>query len=772
MPFDHLNDVWRPRKKLRPSLIAQDDWASTQTPVTPASKSWKPRAKLETQEDTPISSNDDPITSLLDSNSSSTHHINQTTPAAPPSPPSFTEMMMTETSPHCAPSEGTLSPVSTTSESMELYSKNHDNTDSTSTIQQETTLPSPIASPLATASPDDPEDSISDIETDSTIGFETQESAASEDTSKAVTGLHLNGFLNYFDSLSTKTRNFFIYELLRRSDTSQLRFIAQHVNPALNCDFLSALPPELGLHIIGFLDVHALCQAAQVSKTWRAMIDTYDKAWKDLLVADSFNVSKEEIEQAIREGWQFQGLSAFEKDMGREAYIWNHHLEQQAQYHALTIEEDAIDISKKRKSSTSIANKKRRKLIMEMDDVVEMGLPSLRLPHLYKTIYRRHYLVRNTWMNPESKPRHLAFRAHGTHVVTCLQFDDDKVLTGSDDTKIHVYDSNTGALRKVLNGHDGGVWALQYEGNLLVSGSTDRTVRVWDIEKGVCRHVFHGHTSTVRCLVIIKPTVIGYDESNMPIISPKEPLIITGSRDTSLRVWRLPSQQDASTTTGGEVYYDERNPYFIRALNGHTSSVRAIAAYGDTLVSGSYDSTVRVWKISTGESVYRLSGHNSKVYSVIIDVKRNRCISGSMDTFVKVWSLDTGECLLNLEGHTSLVGLLDLSFDRLVSAAADSSLRIWDPETGHCKSTLLAHTGAITCFQHDDQKVISGSDRSLKLWNVQTGEIVRDLLTDLSGGWQVRFNERKCVAAVQRRGRTYIEVSYLVKNIEICILTA
>jgi len=126
---------------------------------------------------------------------------------------------------------------------------------------------------------------------------------------------------------------------------------------------------------------------------------------------------------------------------------------------------------------------------------------------------------------------------------------------------------------------------------------------------------------------------------------------------------------------------------------------------------------------------------------------------------VKGWSLDTGSILYNLEGHTSLVGLLDLKCDRLVSAAADSTLRIWDPETGQCKSMLSAHTGAITCFQHDGQKVISGSDRTLKMWDVRTGECVRDLLTNLGGVWQVKFNDRRCVAAVQRDGMTYIEVS-------------
>ena len=203
----------------------------------------------------------------------------------------------------------------------------------------------------------------------------------------------------------------------------------------------------------------------------------------------------------------------------------------------------------------------------------------------------------------------------------------------------------------------------------------------------------------------------------------------------------------------------ELETYTWESLPIELHLVRAIAAHGDTLVSGSYDCTVRVWKISTGDLLHRLQGHSQKVYSVVLDHERSRCISGSMDNLVKVWDLQSGTCLFNLEGHTSLVGLLDLSHDRLVSAAADSTLRIWDPESGACRATLTAHTGAITCFQHDGQKVISGSDRTLKMWNVRNGDCVKDLLTDLSGVWQVRFDERRCVAAVQRNNLTYIEVS-------------
>ncbi|KAF2704605.1 WD repeat-containing protein pop1 [Pleomassaria siparia CBS 279.74] len=606
--------------------------------------------------------------------------------------------------------------------------------------------------------------------------------------------------LDSFDTLPEKMKTYVMYQLLRRCTKPTLHFVADVVNPALKCDFLGLLPLELGLNIIKYLDVKSLCNAAQVSKKWRHIVDTDETAWKDLLEKDGYNLPENELERAVKEGWGWQypySSESYERDLRAVAIMPRSDSEHSPGPSGSSVLGGFADVEgavtrsslagrpKRKSNSKHGPSKKQRKkapssskqtalpthtastqpgpiAYAEMAAAAisspNIGLPGLRTMHLFKSLYQRHHLIRRGWMEEDTRPKHIAFRAHQRHVVTCLQFDTDKILTGSDDTNINVYDTRTGALRSRLEGHEGGVWALQYEGNTLVSGSTDRSVRVWDIEKGRCTHVFQGHTSTVRCLVIIKPTQIGETSDGQPIMMPKEPLIITGSRDSTLRVWKLPQSGDRSLMQTGPSANDHDNPYFIRALTGHHHSVRAIAAHGDTLVSGSYDSTVRVWKISTGELQHRLAGHTQKVYSVVLDTARNRCISGSMDNMVKVWSLETGACIFNLEGHTSLVGLLDLSHQRLVSAAADSTLRIWDPENGQCKSTLCAHTGAITCFQHDGQKVISGSDRTLKMWNVKTGEFVKDLLTDLSGVWQVKFNERRCVAAVQRNNMTYIEV--------------
>ncbi|KAF2749766.1 WD40 repeat-like protein, partial [Sporormia fimetaria CBS 119925] len=590
--------------------------------------------------------------------------------------------------------------------------------------------------------------------------------------------------ISSFDSLPEEMKRYVMFKLLQGCQKQTLHFVANVVNPALKCDFIRLLPLELSLNIIKYLDLKSLCSAAQVSRWWRHVIDTDEAAWKSLLEKDGYTLPPGELERAVNEGWGWQyphSSGSWERDLRSSPVLL-------AEENSDIVFQPAAGGRLKRKSTAKhgSSKKQRRKggaaarsppslptlpraLNLEGPNAIaeiaaaavpspEVGLPSLRCMHLYKSLYQRHHLIKKSWMEEDSKPKHIAFSAHQRHVVTCLQFDTDKIITGSDDTNIHVYDTKTGALRNRFQGHEGGVWALQYEGNTLVSGSTDRSIRVWDLAQGKCTAVYHGHTSTVRCLVILKPTQVGETADGQPIMMPKEPLIITGSRDSSLRVWKLPSPTGPVVRQVGPPADDSVNPYFVRVLNGHHHSVRAIAAHADTLVSGSYDCTVRVWKISTGETVHRLQGHTAKVYSVVLDTARNRCISGSMDTMVKIWSLETGQCVINLEGHTSLVGLLDLSYDRLVSAAADSTLRIWDPATGACKSTLSAHTGAITCFQHDSQKVISGSDRTLKMWNVKTGKFVKDLLTDLSGVWQVKFNERRCVAAVQRNSKTYIEV--------------
>ncbi|KAG5644050.1 hypothetical protein DXG03_009202 [Asterophora parasitica] len=530
-----------------------------------------------------------------------------------------------------------------------------------------------------------------------------------------TTLLTLPSLVSHFSSLPPSLQSHFLLTLLRHSPLPVLRTLHSVLTPTLARDFLTLLPPELVSHVLSFLPFSTLARASRVSRSWRATIDSDPVLWRDLLKNTKL--------------W-FGGDS----ENAFADYIY----------------------SRRR-------NAERARLRTLMYDIPS----TLPLPHPYKILFKSRLLTRTRWVS-NREPKHVSFPAHGSSVVTCLIFSHGRIISASDDHSIHIYSPATGELISKLEGHDGGVWALAANKDILVSGSTDRTVRIWDLATGRCTHVFGGHTSTVRCLSIVKPEWVDVEQERGGFMKerwPKRPLIVTGSRDHSLRVWTLPRPGepeykcfDEAEVDPTEVCDADENPFHRVHLEGHDHAVRALAARGRTLVSGSYDCTVRIWDTITGACKWVLVGHTQKVYSVVLDPARNQACSGSMDGTVRVWNLHTGQCQYTLTGHTSLVGLLGLSPSHLVSAAADSTLRIWDPDTGELRHTLAAHTGAITCFQHDEFKVLSGSDGTLKMWNMKDGTVVRDLLTGITGVWQVVFEGRWCVAASNRTDATVLDV--------------
>jgi WD40 repeat protein len=79
-----------------------------------------------------------------------------------------------------------------------------------------------------------------------------------------------------------------------------------------------------------------------------------------------------------------------------------------------------------------------------------------------------------------------------------------------------------------------------------------------------------------------------------------------------------------------------------QALRGHTGPVRSISLCPDErlIVSGSSDSTVRVWEVATGQQVRVLEGHTRNVRNVAWSRDGQYIVSGSFDRTVRVWEAD------------------------------------------------------------------------------------------------------------------------------------
>lgn len=172
------------------------------------------------------------------------------------------------------------------------------------------------------------------------------------------------------------------------------------------------------------------------------------------------------------------------------------------------------------------------------------------------------------WTN--TKPWHIAFRARDRQVITCFLIDSDKILAGSDNAKQKVYDTKTGALRATLEDHEGGIWGLEYHGK-----SLGRLITL--SEYGILRELsaprcFKRHTSTVRNLQVVLPVELNQHKCGTPVMMPEPPLIISGSRDSSLRVWKLSQPDDPKNLSPGHTQSNEGCPRIMRVLAGHQNS--------------------------------------------------------------------------------------------------------------------------------------------------------------------------------------------------------
>ncbi|HEV3310716.1 MAG TPA: NB-ARC domain-containing protein, partial [Chloroflexota bacterium] len=253
-------------------------------------------------------------------------------------------------------------------------------------------------------------------------------------------------------------------------------------------------------------------------------------------------------------------------------------------------------------------------------------------------------------------------------LVTSLALSPDgqRIVSGSDDRTVAVWDLESGTRIHQLSGHQGLVTSLAVspDGRRIISGSDDRTVAVWDLESGTRIHRLTGHQDWVRSVAV----------------SPDGRRIVSGSDDRTVAVWDLESGTR------------------IHQLTGHQGFVTSVALSPDgrRIVSVSVDGTVSVWDLESGTRIHELVGHHGWVMSVAVSPDGRRIVSaGPDDGTVVVWDLESGTRIQKLTGHSGLVTSVALSPDgrRIVSGSRDATVAVWDLESGTRIHQLTGHQG-------------------------------------------------------------------------------
>ena len=216
---------------------------------------------------------------------------------------------------------------------------------------------------------------------------------------------------------------------------------------------------------------------------------------------------------------------------------------------------------------------------------------------------------------------------------------------GADDTAV-VWNGLTGKAQHTFTHHSEAVLcvSLTPDGSHGVTGSQDSTVGYLDVAKGAVVGTLRGHSGPVVCC------------------HSANDRIVTGSTDGLIKVW------------------DPRQRRVAMTLSGHVSPVwclRMASADDSTVISGAEDGLVKVWDLRSAFGGSKLSLHGHTKCVTALDFDWTKIVSGSVDSSVRLFDLNTGRPLSVCTGHTGTVSAVCLQDTFVASASSDGTVRCW-----------------------------------------------------------------------------------------------
>jgi F-box and WD-40 domain protein 1/11 len=233
--------------------------------------------------------------------------------------------------------------------------------------------------------------------------------------------------------------------------------IEEFFQPILKRDFITFLPGMLSAikmkalflgnipeYILSLLDAKSLKACVCVSKSWKQAV-AHGMLWRKL------------IERKIRTDPIWQGLS---ERRGWKKFLFTS--KEQATY--------MIALSQSRNQ-------------MEAEQLLRQIYNPLEFQHdfycrLYPQIVEDIERLNDNWCKGVHWLQRINCESENSKGVYCLQYDENKIVSGLRDTTIKIWRRGDLQCEKRLAGHTGSVLCLQYDAHVIVSGSSDSTVRL------------------------------------------------------------------------------------------------------------------------------------------------------------------------------------------------------------------------------------------------------------------------------------------------------
>lgn len=306
--------------------------------------------------------------------------------------------------------------------------------------------------------------------------------------------------------------------------------------------------------------------------------------------------------------------------------------------------------------------------------------------------------VRRTNPSPyQSRAIQTLFGHQGQVNVIVLSPGRTRILSGSQDGSIRVWDNMNGRCLFTLEGHEDIISALAIiDETFCVSGSRDSTLKIWDYETGRLTKSIsdtHGPVYSIVC-------------------PPGTPYIITGHRDGTIDI------------------HDREN--LLSSWKGHMGIVSVLLFLEGTkcLISGGYDGKILCWEIPSGKYVRELQHTSKLIRALAVDPDERYLLVCGDGAIVRVYDLKKEVQVSQYDGSAGLITAATISSDGRHSIIGGTKKKI-------CVLNLLSgkkiseisvpdkHVHALTAGKKNNEIYQGLWDGSIKVLNISviSGEI-------------------------------------------------
>ena len=172
------------------------------------------------------------------------------------------------------------------------------------------------------------------------------------------------------------------------------------------------------------------------------------------------------------------------------------------------------------------------------------------------------------------------------------------------------------------------------------------------------------------------------------------------------------------------IYMDnEGNPLgeFISDTNGHTGTICSISqnkCNSNIFISGSWDTTARIWDINQQSCLLVLEGH---AYAVtVLALPNNNYVTGSQDKNLNFWDKNGNKITSISNAHSDIIRdiIISPSGESIFTTSNDMQVKEWS-FTGQLLNTFTAHDAFIfsMCANNSSHQIFTcGDDRVVKVW--------------------------------------------------------